>query len=109
MEVSILQEYEEGFVSAHTKCNCIGIVASCDVIFCLCCVSVLNRIREMRNEDVIARAFAKALGDDKVDMLNKAFEGYLESEEQIIGHKKLLEEIHEQNRSQQRGRRKHLQ
>ena len=39
--------YEEGFVSAYIKCHCIGIVAYCDVIFGLCCVSVLNRILEM--------------------------------------------------------------
>lgn len=93
--------YEEGFVSAHTKCNCIGIVASCDVIFGLCCVSVFNRIREMRNEDVIAKAFG-----DKVDKILKAFE---ESEEQLIEHQKRLEEIHEQIRSQQGGSRKHIQ
>ena len=104
MEVSILQEYEEGFVPAYTKCNCFGIVAYFDVIFGLCCVSVFNNIREMRNEDVIAKAFG-----DKVDKIVKAFEGDLESEEQIIEHQKRLEEIHEQIRSQQRGSRKHIQ
>lgn len=51
----------------------------------------------MRNEDVIARAFG-----DMADRLKKAFECYLESEEQIIEHQKRLEEIHEQIRSQQR-------
>ena len=39
--------YEEGFVSAYTKCNCIGFVTYCDVIFGLCCVFVFNSIREM--------------------------------------------------------------
>ena len=58
----------------------------------------------MINEDVIAKAFG-----DKVDMLKKAFEGYLESEEQIIEHQKRLEEINEQIRSRQAGSRKHLQ
>lgn len=55
----------------------------------------------MRNEDVIAKAFA-----DKVDKILKAFE---ESGEQIIEHQKRLEEIHEQIRSQQGGSRKHIQ
>ncbi len=96
--------YEEGFVSAYIKCHCFGIVAYCDVIFGLCCVSVFNLIREMRNEDVIAKAFG-----DMADRLKKAFEGDLESEEQIIEHQKRLEEIHEQIRSQQGGSRKHLQ
>ena len=50
----------------------------------------------MRNEDVIAKAFG-----DMAYRLKKAFEGYLESEEQIIEHKKRLEEIHEQIRSRQ--------
>lgn len=58
----------------------------------------------MRNEDVIARAFG-----DMADILKKAFECYLESEEQIIEHQKRLEENHEQIRSQQRGSRKHIQ
>ena len=96
--------YEEGFISAYTKCNCFGIVASCDVIFGLCFVSVFNRVREMRNEDVIAKAFG-----DMADRLKKAFEGYLDSEEQIIEHQKRLEEINEQIRSQQRRSRKHIQ
>ena len=61
--------YEDGFVSAYTKCNCFGIVASCDVIFGLYRVFVFNCIREMRNEDVIARAFG-----DKVDKIVKDFE-----------------------------------
>ena len=47
MAASIQQAYEEGFVSAYNKCHCFGIVASCDVIFGLCCVSVFNRVREM--------------------------------------------------------------
>ena len=101
MEASIQQAYEEGFVSAYIKCHCFGIVASCDVILGLCCVSVFNRVREMRNEDVIAKAFG-----DKVDKILKAFE---ESEEQIIEHQKRIEEIYEQIRSQQRGSRKHIQ
>ena len=96
--------YEEGFVSAYIKCHCIGIVAYCDVIFGLCCVFVFNRVREMRNEDVIAKAFG-----DMADRLKKAFEGYLDSEEQLIEHQKRLEEINEQIRSQQGGSRKHLQ
>ena len=75
--------YEEGFISAYTKCNCFGIVASCDVIFGLCCVSVFNRVREMRNNDVIAKAFG-----DKVDKIVKDFEF---SVKQIIEHKKRLE------------------
>ena len=83
--------YEDGFVSAYTKCNCFGIVASCDVIFGLCCVSVFNRVREMRNNDVIARAFG-----DKVDKIVKDFEF---SVKQLIEHQKRLEEIHEQIRS----------
>ena len=70
--------YEEGFVPSYNKCHCLVIVASCDVIFGLCCVSIFNCIREMRNEDVIAKAFG-----DKVDKILKAFE---ESEEQIIEH-----------------------
>ena len=61
--------YEDGFVSAYTKCNCFGIVASCDVIFGLYRVFVFNCIREMRNNDVIARAFG-----DKVDKIVKDFE-----------------------------------
>lgn len=101
MEVSIPQAYEEGFVSAYTKCHCIGIVASCDVIFGLCFVYVFNRVREMINEDNIARAFG-----EKADKIHKAFE---ESEEQIIEHQKRLEEINEQIRSQQAGSRKHIQ
>ena len=86
--------YEDGFISAYTKCNCFGIVAYCDVIFGLCCVSVFNRVREMRNNDVIARAFG-----DKVDKIVKDFEF---SVKQLIEHQKRLEEIHEQIRSQQR-------
>ena len=74
--------YEDGFVSAYTKCNCFGIVAYCDVIFGLCCVSVFNRVREMRNEDIIARAF------DKVDKIVKDFEF---SVKQLIEHQKRLE------------------
>lgn len=93
--------YEEGFISDYTKCHCIGVVAYCDVIFGLCCVSVLNRVREMRNEDVIAKAFG-----DKVDKIVKDFEF---SVKQLIEHQKRLEEIHEQIRSQQGGSRKHLQ
>lgn len=62
----------------------------------------------MRNEDVIARAFARAFGG-MADRLKKAFEEDLESEEQINEHQKLLEEIHEQIRSQQAGSRKHIQ
>ena len=58
----------------------------------------------MRNEDVIAKAFG-----DTDDRLKKAFEGYIESEEQLTEHQKRLEEIHEQIRIQQRGSRKHLQ
>lgn len=58
----------------------------------------------MRNEDVIAKAFG-----DMADRLKKAFEGYLESEEQIIEHQKCLEEKNEQIRSQQRGSRRHIQ
>ena len=85
--------YEEGFVSAHTKCNCIGVVASCDVIFGLYRVFVFNRIREMINEDVIAKAFG-----DKVDKIVKDFDF---SVKQIIEHKKRLEEIYEQIRSRQ--------
>lgn len=85
--------YEEGFISAYTKCNCFGIVASCDVIFGLCFVFVFNSIREMRNEDVIARAFG-----DKVDKIVKDFDF---SVKQIIEHQKRLEEIHEQIRSRQ--------
>ena len=85
--------YEEGFISAYTKCNCFGIVASCDVIFGLCFVFVFNRIREMRNEDVIARAFG-----DKVDKIVKDFDF---SVKQLIEHKKRLEEIHEKIRSRQ--------
>ena len=61
--------YEDGFVSAYTKCNCFGIVAYCDVIFGLYRVFVFNCIREMRNNDVIARAFG-----DKVDKIVKDFE-----------------------------------
>ena len=61
--------YEDGFVSAYTKCNCFGIVASCDVIFGLYRVFVFNCIREMRNNDVIARAFG-----DKVDKIVKDFD-----------------------------------
>ena len=93
--------YEEGFISAYTKCNCFGIVASCDVIFGLCFVFVFNRIREMRNEDVIAKAFG-----DKVDKIVKDFDF---SVKQIIEHKKRLEEIYEQIRSRQAGSRKHIQ
>ena len=93
--------YEEGFISAYTKCNCFGVVASCDVIFGLCFVFVFNRIREMRNEDVIARAFG-----DKVDKIVKDFDF---SVKQIIEHKKRLEEIYEQIRSRQAGSRKHIQ
>lgn len=93
--------YEEGFVSAYIKCHCIGIVAYCDVIFGLCCVFVFNCIREMRNEYVIAKAFG-----DKVDKIVKDFEF---SEKQLIEHKKRLEEIYEQIRSQQGGSRKHIQ
>ena len=85
--------YEEGFVSAHTKCNCIGVVASCDVIFGLCFVFVFNSIREMRNEDVIAKVFG-----DKVDKIVKEFDF---SVKQLIEHQKRLEEIHEQIRSRQ--------
>lgn len=85
--------YEEGFISAYTKCNCIGVVASCDVIFGLCFVFVFNSIREMRNEDVIAKAFG-----DKVDKIVKEFDF---SVKQIIEHKKRLEEIYEQIRSRQ--------
>ena len=85
--------YEEGFVSAHTKCNCIGVVASCDVIFGLCFVFVFNSIREMRNEDVIAKVFG-----DKVDKIVKDFDF---SVKQLIEHQKRLEEIHEQIRSRQ--------
>ena len=58
----------------------------------------------MRNEDVIAKVFG-----DMADRLKKAFEGYLDSEEQIIEHQKRLEEIHEKIRSQQAGSRKHIQ
>ena len=61
--------YEDGFISAYTKCNCFGIVASCDVIFGLYRVFVFNCIREMRNNDVIAKAFG-----DKVDKIVKDFE-----------------------------------
>ena len=93
--------YEDGFISDYTKCNCFGIVASCDVIFGLYRVFVFNCIREMRNEDVIARAFG-----DKVDKIVKDFDF---SVKQIIEHQKRLEEIHEQIRSQQRGSRKHIQ
>ena len=85
--------YEGGFVSAHTKCNCIGVVASCDVIFGLCFVFVFNSIREMRNEDVIAKVFG-----DKVDKIVKDFDF---SVKQLIEHQKRLEEIHEQIRSRQ--------
>ena len=85
--------YEDGFVSAYTKCNCIGVVASCDVIFGLYRVFVFNRIREMINEDVIAKAFG-----DKVDKIVKDFDF---SVKQIIEHKKLLEEIYDQIRSRQ--------
>ena len=85
--------YEDGFVSAYTKCNCFGVVASCDVIFGLCFVFVFNSIREMRNEDVIAKAFG-----DKVDKIVKEFDF---SVKQLIEHKKRLEEIHEQIRSRQ--------
>ena len=85
--------YEDGFVSAYTKCNCIGVVASCDVIFGLYRVFVFNRIREMINEDVIAKAFG-----DKVDKIVKEFDF---SVKQIIEHKKRLEEIYEQIRSRQ--------
>ena len=90
---SIPQAYEEGFVSAYTKCHCFGIVTSCDVIIGLCCVLVFNIVRKMINEDVIAKAFG-----DKVDKIVKAFD---DSEEQIIEHQKRLEEIYEQIRSQQ--------
>ena len=93
--------YEDGFVSDYTQFHCFGIVAYCDVIFGLCCVSVFNRVREMRNNDVIAKAFG-----DKVDKIVKDFEF---SVKQIIEHQKRLEEIHEQIRSQQRGSRKHIQ
>ena len=93
--------YEDGFVSAYTKCNCIGVVDSCDVIFGLYRVFVFNRIREMINEDVIAKAFG-----DKVDKIVKDFDF---SVKQISEHKKLLEEIYEQIRSQQAGSRKHIQ
>ena len=94
MADSIPQAYEEGFVPAYTKCHRFGIVTSCDVIFGLCCVSVFNRVREMRNEDVIAKAFC-----DKVDKIVKDFEF---SVKQLIEHQKRLEEIYEQIRSQQR-------
>ena len=55
----------------------------------------------MRNKDVIAKAFG-----DKVDKIVKDFDF---SVKQLIEHKKRLEEIHEQIRSQQRGSRKHIQ
>ena len=93
--------YEEGFISAYTKCNCFGIVASCDVIFGLYRVFISDSLREMRNEDVIARAFG-----DKVDKIVKDFDF---SVKQIIEHQKRLEEIYEQIRSQQAGSRKHIQ
>ena len=101
MADSIPLAYEEGFVSAYTKCHCFGIVAYFDVFFGLCCVSVFNRIREMRNKDVIAKAFG-----DKVDKIVKDFDF---SVKQIIEHKKRLEEIYEQIRSKQAGSRRHLQ
>ena len=55
----------------------------------------------MRNEDVIAKAFG-----DKVDKIVKDFDF---SVKQLIEHKKRLEEIYEQIRSQQGGSRKNLQ
>ena len=93
--------YEEGFISAYTKCNCFGIVDSSDVIYGLYRMFISDSLREMRNEDVIARAFG-----DKVDKIVKDFEF---SVKQLIEHQKRLEEIHEQIRSQQRGSRKHIQ
>ena len=62
-------QYEERFISAYIKCHCLGVVAYHDVIFGLCCVFVSDSLREMRNEDVIARAFG-----DKVDKIVKDFD-----------------------------------